>query len=101
GFIVINVSNRYLNLRPVVAAAAKALGMQAYVKVSKSGSIGKMPFFQAEFMVLTDQPAQGGFLKARGWTAAEPRPDFRLWTDQYSNITSLFKLKLLSQTGGK
>jgi len=96
GAIVINISNRYLDLRPVVAAAAQALDMQAFVKVSPGGKIETMPYYQAEFMAVSDNQHFIDHLKTHEWEVAEPKADFRLWTDQYSNITSLFKLFLVS-----
>jgi len=92
GFIVINVSNRYLNLTPVIASNAKELGMQAFIKRSKGGKIGTMPFYDAEFMAMTDNPRVIDHLTSREWKIVEPEPGFRLWTDQYSNITALFKM---------
>ncbi len=92
GYIIINISNRYINLRPVVASAAEALAMKAYVIVTKEGAVENMPYYQAEFMVITGDPAHGEALKERGWSEETPKEGFRLWTDQYSNITTLFKL---------
>lgn len=99
GVIIVNISNRYMDLRPVVAEAAKALGMQAFVKVSPGGEIENMPYYQAEFMAMTDRPQQARHLEEHGWKLMEPREGFRLWTDQYSNIIALFKLFVVTPDG--
>lgn len=97
GFIIINISNRYMDLGPVVAAAAENLGMQAFRKISEGGEIEGMPYYQAEFMVIAGEPDQAAFLVDHGWTKTDLKEGFRLWTDQYSNITSLFKLFMVTQ----
>lgn len=91
GFIVINISNRYMDLKPVIASAADKLGMKAYNKLSDEGKIEGMPYHQADFVVMTNTSEQEAFLKSKDWNVITPNEEFRLWTDQYSNIVALFK----------
>ncbi len=91
GHIVVHISNRYLNLKPVVSSAASTIGMETYNRVSKGGKIEGMPFHQTDLTILTAAPAHIDYLEAHDWKVIEPNEDFRLWTDQYSNITALFK----------
>lgn len=91
GMIVVNISNRYMDLRPVLANAAAALGLSAYNKYSDGGHIEDLPYHQADFVVLTENPAYIEQMEKADWRKLEPYDDFRMWTDQYSNIVSVLK----------
>lgn len=91
GVLVINISNRYLDLEPVVARAAAEIGWHALV-IADEGF--EQPYYVAStFIVVAHDPA---FFKHRffagfaGSTAMNP-PEFRSWTDDYSNIIQILK----------
>ncbi len=92
GFIIVNISNRYLQLRPVIAGAAEKLGMRAYAKKSRDGYVQNLPFNASEFMVLTAQTEHFSYLEQSSWDLVTAPAGFRLWTDSYSNILSLLKI---------
>ncbi len=93
GFIVMNISNRYLDLKPVAAAAAQELGVTAMRKFAPDGKLkeSKLPYKPSEFVVFTANENYKSFLSDKGWTELAPDPEIRLWTDQYSNIVSVLK----------
>ena len=98
GFILMHVSNRYLNLKPVVAALAKDAGLAARVLVSRppqdgSASSAKYPSDwialardEAALAALTDAYDAAKPTVWGRWAGLEPRPGARVWTDDYSNV---------------
>jgi hypothetical protein len=95
GAILVNISNRYLDLRPVVEHAARRFGYQAYNIDSDDGGIdeedGGWWFYAASWMVLSKNQEfmNRTLLRAAASPPAAPRDDIPLWTDDY---TSMFKV---------
>lgn len=91
GFIAFHISNRYLNLGPVLAADARDLGL--VVREDKDDFIDdqqlKAGITASDWLVMArskdDLPKP-----ARSWD--EPSPAAHGWTDDLSNLVSAFKL---------
>ena len=85
GVLVVHVSNRFLNLAPVVKAGAENAGFQARDVSSPDDDANGV--FESEYVLVTNRP---GFfenpLLANQALPVQPTPGFRLWTDDYSNI---------------
>ncbi len=94
GFIVLNTSNRFMDLLPVTAAAAQAIDMKVFSKFTEAGTLedSGLPYNGAEFVVFTSNPLHMAYLKEKGWAEPQPEPGVRLWTDHYSNIVSVLKV---------
>ncbi|HUI94817.1 MAG TPA: fused MFS/spermidine synthase [Xanthobacteraceae bacterium] len=88
GVLVVHASNRHLDLVPVVAAAAKAAGLVAFVKKEDKGELLQSNFrASSEVVALARGRADLGALPTRtGWRPLEPTPSVAAWTDDYSNI---------------
>ena len=85
GVLAVHVSNKYLDLQPVVAAAAADLGKEA-VLIQNAEDPPKG--ITAAIWILVGNPA--GFegqrqIEAKGLIIFPPSRD-RLWTDDYSNL---------------
>jgi SAM-dependent methyltransferase len=95
GVILVNISNRYLDLRPVVENAARVFGFHAYSIDSEDGGLeeedGGWWFYAASWMVLSKNMEFLGkdALRQAANPAVGPRTDIPLWTDDY---TSMFKI---------
>lgn len=93
GAIAYHISNRYLNLEPIVAANAKALGMRSFIFEDTA-----MPAEAAEgktasswMVVLKDPASLGDLLNEMGdWREADADPNVEGWTDDFSNVLSVF-----------
>jgi hypothetical protein len=89
GIIAFHVTNRYLDLIPVVQQLAEAQGLHA-VLVADDGS--DMLASRSDWVLLSDAEAS---LEAPAIDevseAIEPRPDLRLWTDDFNNIVQVLK----------
>ncbi len=82
GTIAVHVSNRHLDLQPVLRRLAETLGYDALPLVSVDDGLGA---FAAEWVVLTADPRLVRSLApvAADWSG--PAVD-RIWTDDYSSV---------------
>jgi SAM-dependent methyltransferase len=92
GVIAFHVSNRFLNLPPVVGRLAKEQGM-AVTLVSDEGKEGDDDHTKTDWVLLSRDPKA---LEAELIKAASPEPPdekagWRTWTDDYSNLVQILK----------
>jgi len=94
GIVLLHISNRHLDLQPLVYR----LGVEhkAFVMMYNQQSV-EIPehlreyWFPSVWMALTKEPASAqALLDAGMFQEAEPKFKVRMWTDQYSNILSMF-----------
>lgn len=94
GIVAINISNRYLNVEPVLAALAKNLNLTALRQLQKEifpteKALGKSA---SHWVIFTQNPDNFGKLTADSrWETLPTTQDAPLWTDEYSNIFSLLR----------
>ncbi len=97
GVILVNISNRYLDLRPVVENAARAFGYQAYNIDSDDGGIdeedGGWWLYAASWMVLSKNQEfmDRDALRLAANPPVPPRDDIPLWTDDYTSMFPVLK----------
>lgn len=97
GLIVFNVSNRHLNVAPVLGAIAKEAGLSAVHKLDlvdpKTDLNYKLGKQSSGWVVLArSRDDLAPMTKAAsGWHVLEPKPGIRAWTDEYSNILSVLR----------
>lgn len=92
GLLLVHISNRYLDLRPVVAAAAEAGGWRAISLVDKpptkedGGSL-------SHWIALSRDPSAIEQLRGMGtgWTPLPHYPGYRGWSDDYASILPLLR----------
>ncbi len=92
GVLAVHISNKYLELKPVVAASAESVGKKGLViEYDESDDPGEVCFGSTWVLVMAEETAdslpnlvrQGEFLK--------PDPNFRTWTDGFSNMFGILK----------
>ncbi|MFI4919341.1 MAG: spermidine synthase [Legionellales bacterium] len=89
GAILINLSNRHLNLLPVVNALGRKLDLMAFYVPHKGDA--KLGQLDSEWALLTaNQPLAYQLMAGGGWRFLAENKQF-LWTDDYSNIIPLLK----------
>ncbi len=95
GVIVFHISNRYLNLKPVLASAARDLGLVAryrYQNLDTEVSERKGTT-SSTWVALANSESDLGPRAERPWKPMPSLPKgFRTWTDDYSNLLSVFML---------
>ncbi len=86
GLLAVHITNTYLDLRPVMAAAAEHLGRVALLLELKRGHGD--PFCRRSSWVVFVSPEQASALPAplQGAEVLRPRNGFRPWTDTFSNL---------------
>ncbi|HEY6391220.1 MAG TPA: fused MFS/spermidine synthase, partial [Bryobacteraceae bacterium] len=93
GILAVHVSNRYLDLAPVVSRNAQDVG-KAALQVDDDGD-GFDYLTSSDWILVTSDPAIGMFtdriFQAEGITRARMRRDLRPWTDDYSNLFQILK----------
>jgi hypothetical protein len=91
GVLAVNVSNRFLNLAPVVAHAAGALGKQA-VRIEAPGDPSERIYRRSVWVLVTgDQRLAARLAHAGHGQLLDPNNGTRLWTDDYSDVLASLK----------
>lgn len=84
GVLIVHISNRYLDLAPVVAGACDGTGH--IVRIVRSSGDRKLGTTPAWCAVVSANPK---IFKAAGWGPNIPDQTIRPWTDDYSNLFSI------------
>ena len=89
GVLLVNISNRYIHLLPVLVAAGRELDLMVLQK--SHGGDNKAGQFPSEWVMLTaNQPLALSLMKKEGWRFVTEDAQL-LWTDNYSNLVPLIK----------
>lgn len=93
GIIAFHISNRYLKLEPVLAAAAELEGLKTlinydYVRTDEERMQAK--FSSVWVIMAREDEALAPFQNDR-WSPLVPEPGFRAWTDDYSSVVSVWR----------
>jgi len=90
GMVVFHVSNRYLDLIPVLFSNAAVV--KAYVAYDSSQALKKVDAFASTWVALTwDKGIFERLISGLTWRRTYPDKSVRPWTDGYSNLLSVFK----------
>jgi hypothetical protein len=89
GWLIFNISNRYLNLEPVLAALAKDADLTALVCYDQDLGV---PGKNASSWIVMARTADEleALSPLPGWRAARCEPGVDLWTDDFSNLLRIF-----------
>ncbi|WP_420125639.1 spermidine synthase [Longimicrobium sp.] len=89
GLIVFHISNRYLDLEPVVAALAKDRGLVTRAGV---GPRDRRPYESTSTWIAVARNAAdlGPLTADANWWAPRLRADVEPWTDDYSSLLTVF-----------
>ncbi len=96
GIVVFNVTNRCLDLEPVLARHAVELGLAGRIReefpsdiAEEDKKLGKTP---SRWIVLARTEADlSGLAKDARWRSLQARLAVAAWTDSYSNLLSVFR----------
>jgi spermidine synthase len=96
GLLLIHISNRYLDLRPVLAANARGAGWRAAI-FSDEVPGPRRANYTSVWVAMSRDPGTVLLLKlvsgkrAREWLALPEKPGFTAWTDDYASTLPLMK----------
>ncbi len=96
GLLAFHISSEYVNLEPVLGNLAAQAGLMCLIRRESAAGMapeelarGKLP---SVWMVLGRKtPVMEALARAAGWRPAQRRPDQPVWTDDYSNLLSVFR----------
>ena len=94
GIIAFHISNRHFDLKPALATVAKSYGLSAFVMEDltvtfEEARSGKEPSI---WVVMARSSEDLKLVTANGrWKALSAPDDFRVWTDDFSNVLSVLK----------
>ncbi len=96
GLITIHISNRYLDIEPVVTLIGKELGVYVYAKATLGAPVGdtEIEGYDSHYISITKSKKIVEQLKAQGWSEGRTREGVKMWTDDFSNIISVFDTKI-------
>jgi spermidine synthase len=87
GFLVFHVTNRFLNLRPMLAAMSQAEGFSGVAKRVFPARTANDTQYYSSWVVLCKDPKKLDDLKAAGWEDLAPLAGkTKPWTDQYASL---------------
>jgi spermidine synthase len=95
GLLAFNISNRYLNLAPVLGNLAAARGWTAYVRSDENVSAAERSqgIAPSEWVVMSRSAAALAPIAANPeWERLEGQPGSPVWTDDYSNVLGALRL---------
>jgi SAM-dependent methyltransferase len=97
GLLLIHISNRFFDLRPVVAAAAASDGWSLSLRSYRPDwAAQKRNEHPSHWIALSQSPAAlERLVRASGerWVQVRPRPGFAAWTDDHASVLPLIDLK--------
>ena len=95
GLLLFHISNRYVDLRPVLAAAALDGGWSAAVRNYDPAPRDAEDYRVSHSIWVAFAKSPGRLRQLTGydptleWTALQPKPGFKPWTDDYGSILPL------------
>jgi len=93
GIVAFHVSNRFLDLVPVVARLARSQGVHAVVVRDDPEDEDDTRRSRTDWVLVSRDAAtlKRKAIAERGAVEAEDRPEWRTWTDDYSNLIQILK----------
>ncbi len=94
GVIILHISNRFFDLRPIMALNAKEAGLQTLIKMDKRDPT--VYLYPSIWVVISKSEKSITTLKEQGWKDLNTKNEMNLrpWTDDYTNLMGMLKFKL-------
>jgi hypothetical protein len=89
GILAIHISNRFLDLKPVLANIARANGLRARLVSDSPGEGSSASMTDWVLISRTAEPFENEKLEVA--ETLDPNPQFSLWTDQFNNLIDVLK----------
>jgi hypothetical protein len=89
GILAVHISNRYLDLEPVVKAAADAYGKVA--RIYDNDDVDERGVYSSTWVLLAANEAAFAHEKFSVTKPLEPTRKIRAWTDDYSDLYAILK----------
>lgn len=90
GVVIAHITNRFLNLRPALAALARAEGLRGAAHQTSAAKLVEEKFFSS-WAALSRDERKIAKLRALGWDDLDAERPVRVWTDGYASLLSALK----------
>ncbi len=91
GILVMNITNQYLDLKPVMASAAQAAGKVA-IEIEDTPPDDNAECFYSHYVLIMSKDALASYPHLqKGSQVLVPDPTFREWTDAFSNLFAIVR----------
>ena len=90
GLIAVHITNRFLNLRPPLAAVARAQGLRGAARMTSQTTLKEQHYYSSWVAIAKDEGALAPLLAA-GWEDLSLEQPARPWTDQHASLLSALK----------
>jgi SAM-dependent methyltransferase len=91
GILAVNISNRYLDLRPVIERAAHAFGRIPLI-IDNDPDDEDILCLKSRWSLMIDPSARESYAAVlKSGTRPKEDPGFRTWTDDFSNMYKIFR----------
>ncbi|MDT3735934.1 MAG: fused MFS/spermidine synthase [Denitratisoma sp.] len=91
GILAVHITNRYLDLQPVMAAAARHYGRTALLYALEKDEDNPACYSSDWVLIMAPERAAALPLVMNDGEPLAPRPGFRPWTDGFSNLFGVLK----------
>lgn len=92
GVLAFHISNRHLNLKPVLAGIAQELGMTTILRSHDLSDTSLLGANSSEWVLMARDLRDFGKLFGHSdWGPLAPTAGFRTWTDDYSSILTVLR----------
>ncbi len=93
GLLAVHISNRFLELQPLISSLAADAGWTCYVRNDPmiDASLAMQGGVASKWTVMAKQRVDLGLIDDGRWTESLPKPGDPLWTDDRSNLLSTVK----------
>src|SRR5262249_51698516 len=92
-FIAWNITNRYLDLKAVLAALANDAGLVAMARGDGDITPARLAkgIAPSLWVVMAESADDLNDLVGKPWEIIKPPPNFRVWTDERASIVTVWK----------
>ena len=96
GILAFQISNRFINLEPPLTKAAHSLDLAVLVQMESRYGYNMERQGHAQqpsdwVLMARSEEAFGGLRENPRWKTYEPRPNLRVWTDDYANVLEVLR----------
>lgn len=93
GVLLVHVTNRHINLLPLLARQAESVGMVARTKFTPVAEKEKL-IYASQWVILANrvEDIEPLITSEEGWQPLTPDAGARPWTDTYTNVIPYFKM---------
>jgi SAM-dependent methyltransferase len=89
GILAVNITNRYLDMNPVMERAASDFGKLAVLFDYEP--MDDLLCYESAWMLVMDRSTYQGMRQKRAGRVMQQNPQFREWTDDFSNMQRILK----------